>query len=63
MERFSYKGGCGVHEHTHIETFIRRAEVSVLQGVLIIWVNLYAKASFDAITKCADYAGTLIFSA
>ena len=24
-ELFSYKGGCGVHERTHIETFKRRA--------------------------------------
>ena len=29
------------------------------QGVLNIWVNLYAKASFGTITKCMDYAGVL----
>ena len=25
MKRFSYKGGCGVHGHTRIEVFKRRA--------------------------------------
>ena len=25
MKRFSYKGGCGVHGHTRIEAFKRRA--------------------------------------
>ena len=25
MERFSYKSGCGVSEHPHIEAFKRRA--------------------------------------
>ena len=24
-EHFIYKGGCGIHGHTHIETFKRRA--------------------------------------
>ena len=27
MECFSYKGGCGVRERMHIETFKRRAEL------------------------------------
>ena len=27
MERFSYKGGCGIHEHTCIETFQRRVDL------------------------------------
>ena len=25
MEHLSYKGGCGIHEHMHIETFKRTA--------------------------------------
>ena len=28
MERFSYKGGCGVRERTHIEMFKRRIELA-----------------------------------
>ena len=27
MERFGYKGGCGIHERMCIETFKRRAEL------------------------------------
>ena len=31
-------------------------------SILIILVNLYAKASFGTINKCVDYAGVLIFN-
>ena len=31
MERLSYKGGCGVHERTHIKMFKRRAGLGYKQ--------------------------------
>ena len=27
MERFSYKGGCGIRERMHVETFKTRADL------------------------------------
>ena len=36
MEHFSYKGGCGVCERTHIETFKRRAGLSIDKWLWVI---------------------------
>ena len=35
MEHFSYKGGCGVHEHTCIKALKRRAGLGGLQVIII----------------------------
>ena len=42
MDRFSYKGGCGECEHTHIEAFKRRAGLDYRQTVP---VNTYSKTN------------------
>ena len=39
MERSSYKGGSGVHERTHIETFKRRAGLGYIDKRLRLIVD------------------------
>ena len=44
MERFSYKGGCGVREHTRIKTFKRRAELGYkINSFGLLLIQCYLK--------------------
>ena len=56
MEHFSYKGGCGVCERTHIETFKRRAGLSIDKWLWVISNAMLFKTVILATKKLKNKA-------
>ena len=46
MEHLSYKGGCGIHEHTHIDVFKRRAGLGYNKQLRLI-INTMLSSTSD----------------